>query len=250
MPVHDWTLVDDGIFHAFHTLWIASVNASLNDGLLPKGFYALPEQHAGTSIADILTLHASETGSSLPLSDGGVALAAAPPRVRRRQTIESSLQQRARSLAIRHVSGHRLVALLEIISPGNKDRPRRVKEFAEKAFEALRSDVNLLVVDLFPPGAHDPCGMHGAIRQRLLDADEPDYDIDPIEPLTLAAYIADRRVDAYIEHVAVGAALPAMPLFLRDDRYVNVPLEETYQVAYRGMPEFWRDVIEGRESDR
>jgi hypothetical protein len=248
VPVHNWTLVDDGIFHAFHTLWIASVNAVLNDGLLPKGFYALPEQHAGASIADILTLHASEAGSSLPPSDCGVALAAAPPRVRRRQTIESSLRQRARSLAIRHVSGHRLVALLEIISPGNKDRPRRVEEFADKAIEALRSDVNLLVIDLFPPGEHDRCWMHGAIRQRLLDADEPDYDIDPIEPLTLAAYIADRQVDAYIEHVAVGAARPPMPLSLRDDRYVNVPLEETYQAAYRGMPEFWRDVLDGRKS--
>ena len=151
-------------------------------------------------------------------------------------------------MTIRHVSGHRLVALLEIISPANKDRTRHVEDFAAKASEALRSDVNLLVIDLFPPGSYDPCGMHGAIRQRLLDADKPDYDIDPNEPLTLAAYIADRRVDAYIEHLAVGAALPPMPLFLRDDRYVNVPLDETYQSAYRGMPEFWRDVLDGRKS--
>jgi len=26
----------------------------------------------------------------------------------------------------------------------------------------------------------------------------------------------------------------------------NVPLEQTYQAAYRGMPAFWRDVLEGR----
>ena len=50
----------------------------------------------------------------------------------------------------------------------------------------------------------------------------------------------------YLEHLAVGAALPAMPLFLRPDRYVDVPLEPTYQTAYRGMPAFWRDVLEGR----
>jgi len=30
-------------------------------------------------------------------------------------------------------------------------------------------------------------------------------------------------------------------------RYVNVPLESTYGEAYRGMPAFWRDVLEGRE---
>jgi hypothetical protein len=37
-----------------------------------------------------------------------------------------------------------------------------------------------------------------------------------------------------------------MPLFLRPDRYVNVPLESTYQAAYRGLPAFWQDVLEGR----
>jgi hypothetical protein len=34
--------------------------------------------------------------------------------------------------------------------------------------------------------------------------------------------------------------------FLRPDRYVDVPLEPTYLAAYRAMPGFWRDVLEGR----
>jgi hypothetical protein len=44
----------------------------------------------------------------------------------------------------------------------------------------------------------------------------------------------------------MGNLLPAMPLFLQTDRYVNVPLESTYQEAYSGVPAFWRGVIEGR----
>jgi hypothetical protein len=40
-----------------------------------------------------------------------------------------------------------------------------------------------------------------------------------------------------------------MPLFLTAERYVNVPLEATYQAAYRGMPEFWRNVIEQRPNE-
>jgi hypothetical protein len=47
----------------------------------------------------------------------------------------------------------------------------------------------------------------------------------------------------------VGAALPDMPLFLRPDRYVNVPLATTYDAAYRGMPAFWRGVLEGRSPE-
>jgi hypothetical protein len=80
-----------------------------------------------------------------------------------------------RSLAIRHVSGHRLVALLEIVSSANKDRPQTVEDFVTKAVSALDLGVHLLVVDLFPAGVHDPFGMHGAIRQGLEQSDEP-YD--------------------------------------------------------------------------
>jgi hypothetical protein len=64
--------------------------------------------------------------------------------------------------------------------------------------------------------------------------------------LTLASYAAGPQVEMYLEHLAVGAALPEMPLFLRVDRTINVPLGATYQEAYRGMPAFWRDVLEGR----
>jgi hypothetical protein len=56
MPVHDWTRVEAGIFHDFHTVWIGALRTALNEGLLPQGYYALAEQHAGRSIADALTL--------------------------------------------------------------------------------------------------------------------------------------------------------------------------------------------------
>jgi hypothetical protein len=35
-----------------------------------------------------------------------------------------------------------------------------------------------------------------------------------------------------------------MPLFLEAGWYVRVPLEETYQQAWRGVPDRWRRVIE------
>lgn len=60
MPVHDWTRVDAGIFHAFHLAWISEIQKVLNGVLLPEGYYVLAEQHAGRTIPDVLTLHASE----------------------------------------------------------------------------------------------------------------------------------------------------------------------------------------------
>ncbi len=249
MPVHDWTLVDAGIFHAFHTVWIAQLNSALNGGLLPEGYYALPEQHAGRTVADVLTLHASPHQPepvSLP-PGGGIALAEAPPKVSRRRTVEPAVLERRRTLAIRHISGHRLVALLEIVSPANKDRGNHVRDFAAKAVDALDSGVNVLLIDLFPPGPHDPQGMHGEICQRLEQTDVP-YDLPPDDPLTLAAYASGPRIEEYIEHLAAGDPLPQMPLFLRPDFYVNVPLEPTYQSAYDDMPAYWKAVLERRSA--
>ena len=52
MPVHDWTKVDAGIFHDFHTAWVIEIRNILNNGFLPEGYYALAEQHAGRFIPD------------------------------------------------------------------------------------------------------------------------------------------------------------------------------------------------------
>jgi hypothetical protein len=49
----------------------------------------------------------------------------------------------------------------------------------------------------------------------------------------------------FLEPVGLGRPLIGMPLFLSSERYINVPLERTYLEAYRGMPAFWRDALEG-----
>jgi hypothetical protein len=246
MPVHDRARVEAGIFHDFHTVWIGALRNALNEGLLPEGYYALAEQHAGQYITDVLTLHVSpENGGHLPAGPppGGTALAERPPRVRHKQVIGPTALGRRRTLAIRHVSGHRLVALVEILSPANKDRAETVESFAMKAVAALDCGVHLLLVDLFRPGPFDPLGMHGVISSRL-DPEAAPYDLPANQPFTLASYAAAPQVEIYLEHAAIGESLPEMPLFLRPDRYVNVPLEETYLLAYRGTPEFWRELLE------
>lgn len=244
MPVHDWARVAAGIFHHFHNAWMMEISNACNNGLLPTGYYALVEQHAGACIADVLTLQAGSQAAepSPPADTGGVAVAEAAPRVRRTLTAAGSLRRQRKTLAIRHVSQHRLVAMLEVVSPANKDRPAHVAEFVDKMEDAISHGVHALVADLVRPGKHDPRGIPWAIWQRL---EGESYDLPPGEPLTLASYVADSVAKVYLEHVAIGSALPEMPLFLSPDRYVNLPLEATYQAAYNGVPGFWRDVLEG-----
>jgi hypothetical protein len=151
--------------------------------------------------------------------------------------------RKRRSLVIRHASGDRVVAYLEILSPGNKSGRAALDRFLDKAVSVLNCGCHLLVVDLFPPGSFDPQGIHGAIwSQFSRSAWQPPEGL----PLTLAAYIGGLLPQAFVEPVATGAPLPPMPLFLDDELYVNVPLQPTYNDAFATLPRRWRDVIEGR----
>ncbi len=84
MAIHDGQSVHAGTWYAFHVAWITHLSETLNGGVLPFGYYSLPEQHGGRMIADILTLQA-ERPSEMPTAiEGGLAVAEAPPRVQRK----------------------------------------------------------------------------------------------------------------------------------------------------------------------
>ncbi len=246
MPIHDWTRVTAGTWHDFHLAWIAEIRNALNGGILPADYYAQAEQIAGPLGPDVLTLQVPDTpvngAASPPPAGGGVAVSIAPPRMR--MTAEAEMDDyvlKRRTLVIRHASGDRIVALLEIVSPGNKTSRHGLRSFVEKAVEALYRGYHLLLVDLFPPGPRDPNGIHGAIWSEFCDVP---FELPACEPLTLAAYSAGPRKRAYVEPTAVGRELIDMPLFLEDEIYVNVPLEATYRAAYRGVPRRWQRVLE------
>jgi len=139
------------------------------------------------------------------------------------------------------VSDDRLVAMLEIMSPGNKDSTRAFKDFLNKAFFLLEERIHLLIIDPFPPGKRDPQGIHAAIWD---EADESAFQLPPGKPLTLVSYECDLTTRAYVETVGVGDPLPDMPLFLEPEENLMVPLEATYSAAFAVMPQRWRKVIE------
>lgn len=249
MPVHDWTRVRPGTFHDFHGSWMTHLKETLNGGLLPSGYYALAEQPAEEAWPDVLALEAgvaedSPTGWPERRTGGATAVTERPPQVTLTITAEAErVALRQRTLVIRHATGDRIVALLEIVSPGNKDRKFSLDRFVDKATSALRQGYHLLIVDLFPPGRHDPQGIHAAIWAAVDGIEAAQYEQPPEKPLTLVAYEAKSAPTAYVEPIACGSALPPMPLFLEPGWYVSVPLEETYLQAWRGVPARWRQVI-------
>lgn len=248
MPIHDWTRVNAGTFHAFHVAWIAQLQSALNAGVLPDGYYALAEQVAGGPIPDVLALHDAEAGPAIgeksPSDDvSGVAVAEAPPRVA--ITIESSeaalLAARRRHLAIRHATGDRIIAFIEIVSPGNRESRMARDQFRDKASEALSQGIHLLVIELFPPNNIAPSGLSGLTFEWAMGKT---YDPPDDRPLTLAAFAAAQTVTAFVEPTATGHLLIDMPLFLNPSHYVNIPLESTYTQAYQTLPKRWQSVLE------
>lgn len=237
MPIHDWTRVNAGTFHHFHHEWISTISRALNAGLLPSDYYAMAEQIAGGLHPDVIALEHPRTP---PKGNGNGATA--PPRARFKVTAEAEHYARKRNrITIRHVSGDDVVALVEIVSPGNKAGRHSLRAFVDKAVEFLDAGIHLLILDLFPPGRHDPQGIHAATWSEISD---DTFQLPPDKPLTLAAYAVGEVRTAYIEPVAVGDTLPEMPLFLEPDLYVPVPLEATYRAAFGAVPRRWRDELE------
>jgi Protein of unknown function (DUF4058) len=245
MPVHDWSNIKAGIFHDFHHAWIEEIKRALNGGVLPADYYALAEQRAGDFGPDVLTLQVDdprgrEAAGESPSGNGSILLA--PPK--KPQTAESDMafyRRKQDRVSIRHVSDDGVVAIVEVVSPGNKSGRKALQEFVDKAGQLLQSRIHLLVLDVLPRGPRDPNGIHGAIWE---DFTGDEYCAPGDKPLTVAAYESAVGVRCFVEHVAVGDVLPDMPLFLKFNGQVPAPLERTYSAAFQALPRRWQRVLE------
>lgn len=243
MPVHDWTRVSDGTFHDFHYSWVLEIKRALKRGLLPKGYYVMAEQIGGDlGTPDVLTLQTAGEKSEPEGSLAGTAtLAESPPAVHARATItRDSYARMQRTVVVRHTSDDRIVAMIEIMSAGNKSSRHAMRSFLDKAVAALDVGVHLLLVDVHPPGPRDPHGIHRAV---LHEIGAEDYVLGGERRLTVVAYIGGTVVEAFVEHFAVGEPIPQMPLFLTREHYVRVPLEATYAAAWEDVPPRYQAVL-------
>lgn len=132
MPIHDWTRVDAGTFHDFHQGWTIEIRNRLNGGILPDGYFAMADQRVGGPEPDVVVTEA--------------ALYA----------------RKANRIAIHHGLG-RVVAMIEVVSPDNKDSKHAIASFVAKAVDFIRNGIHFLVIDPFPPGPRDPDGIAQAI---------------------------------------------------------------------------------------
>ena len=236
MPIHDWTRLEAGDFHHFHQRWISAIADALNGGGLPPEFMAMAEQVTGRPIPDVVTLQTRQPKGG----SAGVAFAPAPSARVIQKFERINYAKRKDRVVIRHGRG-RVVAIIELVSPGNKDSRHAMRSFVEKAADILNQGIHLVVVDLFPPTPRDPQGIHKAIWDEF--GDMP-FEFLPDKPLTVASYIGGDLPTAYVETIGVGDPLPSIPLFLTEYDYVPCPLEASYMQSWAVFPAMLRELME------
>jgi hypothetical protein len=108
-------------WESFHTSWANEIMATLNQEVLPSGYFAETQVHFGSRVEiDVATLHQPDPSSISASHNGGVAVQAwsavdvlLMPAIFPDE-IEVQIIQRS--------GGPTLVAAIELVSPPNKDR--------------------------------------------------------------------------------------------------------------------------------
>lgn len=243
MPVHDWSKLAPAFFHDFHHAWIEEIKRALNNGVLPEDFYAMAEQWTPTRESDVLALRG---GGRLRNGSSGPATGVLPrPKVQSYAKIEVDGYRRKKShIAVHHASNDEIVAIIEIVSAGNKSNKKAFQEFIDKALELIEAKVHLLLIDVLPRTKRDPDGIHPAIWENIIDEYSGCHGDGRLS--SVAYEVFGGGVNSYCETYSVGSKLPNMPLFLDEDAQVPVPLEQSYLAAFQAVPSKWRKVIEGQ----
>lgn len=224
-------------WRTLHAGWLAELAIRLNK-TLPPGFVALESvQVGGRFELDIGTYEEDDRDASASPNGptGGVAVAPAvwtPP-----AAVGSFPVVFPDSFELRvydsDTSGT-LVALIELVSPSNKDRKTERQAFAAKCAAYLGAGASVVVMDAVTTRR---ANLHNEIV-RLLDA-PPSLELAPDTQQYAAAYRPVRRdekphVDLWTAAFGVGDTLPTLPLRLTGDLFVPVEFEETYTATCRG----------------
>ena len=150
--------------------------------------YALVEQKVDGPEPDVIAVEMKKRAKP---PEGAPTATLDPPKVALTAHIASDAMRYARKanrISIRHPLGD-VVAVIEIVSPGNKDSRHAIRSFVEKVADVLSQGIHLVVVDLFPPTPRDPHGIHKAIWDEF--SDEP-FDLLPNKPLNKTSVPASR----------------------------------------------------------
>jgi hypothetical protein len=219
-------------WESFHTTWAATIADSLNEEWLPEGYFAEEQLHPAARVEiDVATFEAADRAALA----GGVALAPsrayAPPAAT--WTIPSVAIEGIEIQVFASEGGPTLVGAIELVSPGNKDRPEARRAFAMKCASYLQQGVGLVIVDVVTSRS---ANLHNEIVELL---NQPaTYQMPRPAQLYAVAYRPVRRneldeIEIWPQTLTIGKALPQLPVWIGPTLVVPVDLDGSYEGACR-----------------
>jgi hypothetical protein len=191
-------------WESFHVNWAGSIADVLNESLLPEGYFA--EEHA-------------RLGPPVEIDVVEIDVDAFP------EAIEILVFESEREA--------RLVAAIELVSLGNKERCTQRQGFVAKCARCLRRGISLIVIDIVTIRR---ANLHNELMRVLDHGDDLAMPAEPV--LYAVAYrptIRDEqpRIEVWTSPLEVGGPLPVLPLWLNAELVLPIDLEATYTTACR-----------------
>jgi hypothetical protein len=213
---------------SFHGAWAEAIALGLNQSL-PERFVAEARVKVGGQVEiDVGTF--AEGESSATSESGGVATWA-PPKPVATAPLDFPDPDIFEVQVLSEAEGPRLVAVIELVSPANKDRPANRRMFAVKCASYLQSGVSVILIDVVTERT-------GNLHAELLDLLQarlvtPGQGVHDLYAAAHRAVVAPSglRLETWAHALSVGASLPTLPLWLQADLCLPLDLEATYHAA-------------------
>jgi hypothetical protein len=210
-------------WHAFHNAWATYIASDLNRRL-PEGYFAEPNVQFGIEI-DEVDCPNGQSSATGPDPDGWMV--SAPTQTIPLPVVADVVEV----LVFDRDGGPTLAGAIELVSPANKDRPDHCNAFVTKCAAYLQQGLGLVIVDVVTGRRFD---WHKALLKRL--------GTDATNPVDAKLYASSYRpvdrdgqasLDIWQDGLAIGKALPSLPLWLRGSLCLRVDLDATYDRTCR-----------------
>ena len=214
-------------WEGFHGMWAATIVEKLNRDVLPEEYYADMQVHIGSQVeVDIATF---ERTSNAADATATLVQTWTPPATN--LVLPTVFPDEVQVQVYSTTSGVTLVGAIELVTPGNKDRPKARQSFTAKCLTYLTHGVGVIVVDVV---TNRLANLYNELMA-LLGHGAP-FAMVPATATYAVAYRPTRqtagdRIEIWPRTLMPGQALPELPLALRNAGVVPVNLEETYTEA-------------------
>ncbi len=216
-------LLDRAPWSSICTMWIANLVKDLNRTLPRDRFRAFANAHLSSTVeADIAEY---DRGGDQSNSDDAAVALEQPALF----TIEAQFPDEFEVQIHEYRDGMRLSAVIELISPGNKDREVERRKFISKCSSYLAMGIGVILVDVV---TNRRFNLHNLLMEEL---GTPSANLSLEPPCYVAAYRPNpwntSHIDVWPFAASIGAPIPSVPLPLREGPSILVDLEATYSAA-------------------